>query len=92
MLVLLQLLIISSVFLFPIVLAIRYGCQYADGVGLSSEEVKAMNERLNSGHSIDLEIEEMLYVFRRDFNQEILQFRADIQEQYEAASREIASL
>lgn len=92
MLALLQIVGISLMFLLPIILACAYGAKYSESVGLRSDEVKDMNERLNRDLPIDLELEEMAYLFKRDFNQEILLFRADIQKQFETASREIASL
>ena len=92
MFVLLQIIGLSLPFLFPLVLAYMYGSEYAKSVGLTSDEVKTMNEKLSSGRSIDLEVEEMSYIFKRDFAQEIAQFRAENLSRFNSASLSIASL
>ena len=58
----------------------------------TNEEVAKINKSLENEYPISLQIEEINYIFKRDFNQSILQFRSDITDAYEQSSREIASL
>ena len=82
----------SLMFLTPLVIAYRYGKNQSKGIGLSNEEVAKINKSLENEYPISLQIEEINYIFKRDFNQSILQFRSDITDTYEQSSREIASL
>ena len=76
----------------PILAAYFYTKNYSKPVGLSSKEVAEINKRLENPYDFSLQIEELNYIFKRDFNQTILQMRSDNKELFEKASLEIASL
>lgn len=83
---------VSGLFLTPILAAYFYTKNYSKPVGLSSKEVAEINKRLENPYDFSLQIEELNYIFKRDFNQTILQMRSDNKELFEKASFEIASL
>lgn len=80
-----------SIALIPLV-AYFYTKNYSPKIGLSNKEVAEINKRLEKSEDFSLHIEEMNYIFKRDFNQTILQMRSDNKELFEKASLEIASL
>ena len=57
-------------------------------IGFKKAQELVLNELL----SYEIQIEELNYIFKRDFNQTILQMRSDNKELFEKASLEIASL
>lgn len=80
-----------SIALTPLV-AYFYTKNYSPKIGLSNKEVAEINKCLEKSDDFSLHIEEMNYIFKRDFNNTLLDMRSENKKLFEEASANIASL